>query len=160
MHRCNIGDTLIQGERGYISGRPHNFLAASTPLFIPLIPCLPHLLTLGRVHAFRIPRVRFQEIWKFIFGPVFEKSIEIYNFAVVLSFRVIFSLSPLFPCYSLSLFSLFTFKHWLLPRGIYHSRDSAVSTVYFYRCIYFYRESYGQFPFRINSQTKPCNRFV
>lgn len=110
MHRCNIGDTLIQGERGYISGRPHNFLAASTPLLIP-IPCLPHLLTLGRVHAFRIPRVRFQEIWKFIFGPVFEKSMEIYNFAVVLSFRVIFSLSPLFPCYSLSLFSLFTFKH-------------------------------------------------
>lgn len=42
MHRCNIGDTLIQGEWGYISGRPHNFLAASTP---SPIPCLPYLLT-------------------------------------------------------------------------------------------------------------------
>lgn len=146
MHRCNIGDTLIQGEWGYISGRPHNFLAASTP---SPIPCLPYLLTSVSLdmctHFERF--LGFKRVSEFgnLYLVEFSKDRSI---ILLLSLRF-----SLFSCHSLSLFSLFTFKHWLLPRGVFITvviqRFISIDMCIY---IYFYRESYGQFPFRINCE--------
>lgn len=102
MHRCNIGVTLIQGEWGYISGKPHNFLAAwATPCSIP---SSYYLLTskswfcVSNVSRARSPTtMEFPEFWKFIFLQFFffffEKNLYFYNFALSFLYLALFSFS-------------------------------------------------------------------
>lgn len=142
MHRCNIGDTLIQGEWGYISGRPHNFLAASTP---SPIPCLPYLLTSVSLdactHFERFLGIQKSfGIWKFIFSWIFERSIH--NFSVISShfFRAI--PSRYFLCLRLNIDSC----------RVEYLSQSWFSGLFLYRYVYMYiyifiAKVMGNFPF-------------